>query len=456
MKLKNKLFLLNAAIILTVFLLMGVVAIAGVYDQNLKNVYNLLLHQSNFSQRYLNQYFEARALEDPHELLAENRPFLEARLGGQVGYPVLITGLVDEGLRPEQEAALKGSKAYFVDTSSRQRVFYFSFPIVFREEVLGSVSYQYSLFELDKMRQDLIYIFLGLFAFALILTFALSYLLSARIIKPLEILQHSAGEMGKGRFDAMEPIKTGDEIESLAGSFAKMGQDIKNMIGSLETEQAKQKTFYDSVTHEIRTPLTNIIGYADLFFRVAQDAEKEKSVSHIQQEGKALLNMVENLLELSKLKQYEIKLAKKEENLKAVFLDVLEAMAPRIRMYGFTVKTSLTDLRAEVDAGKIKQVLMNLVDNAVKYSEGDTLEINLWRDEQIYLQVKDNGRGISSGDLDKIQEPFYRVEKSRSRKLGGAGLGLSICREIIAKHGGRLAIESEVGRGTVVTICLQS
>jgi hypothetical protein len=129
MKLKNKLFTLNAAIILTVFLLMGVVAIAGIYDHNLKNVHNLLLHQSTFSQRYLSQYFAARAKEDPHNLLAENRSFLETQLTGQVGYPVVVTGLTGSALRPEQEAALKGSKAYYIDTSSEQRVFYFSFPI---------------------------------------------------------------------------------------------------------------------------------------------------------------------------------------------------------------------------------------------------------------------------------------------------------------------------------------
>jgi two-component system, OmpR family, sensor histidine kinase ArlS len=455
MKLKNKLFVLNAAIILTVFLLIGVVAIAGVYDQNLKNVHNLLLHQSIFSQRYLSQYFAARAKEDPHNLLAENRSFLEAQLMSQVGFPVVVTGLTGGALRPEQEAALRGSKAYFIDTWSVQGVFYFSFPIRYGEEVLGTVSYQYSLFELDRMRRDLVYIFLGLFTFALLLAFVLSYLLSARIIKPLEVLQHNAGELGKGRFDVMEPIKTGDEIDSLAESFSRMGQDIKGMIRSLEEEQAKQKRFYDSVTHEIRTPLTNIIGYADLFFRLEQEEEKEKSVALVHQEGEALLRMVENLLELSKLKQYEINLDKKEENLKTLMEETLEAMAPRLKMYGFTVKTNLANLFAEVDAGKLRQVLLNLMDNAIKYSDGDTLELRLWREEKVCLQVKDNGRGISPEDLDKILEPFYRVEKSRSRKLGGAGLGLSICREIIAKHGGGLAIESEVGQGTTVTICLQ-
>ncbi|WP_051534053.1 sensor histidine kinase [Desulfitibacter alkalitolerans] len=454
MKLRNKVFAINATIIIIVFLLMGIVAIERVYDHNLNNIYNQLLSQSNFSQRYLIQYLEARSSDAPQLLIEENKNSLESELMRQVGYPVAITGPNEFGLRPEQREALKGNRAYFINTADDQRVFSFSFPIIFDEQILGSVTYQYSLFELDKLRQDLIVIFLVLFIAAIILVFALSYLFSFRLINPLEKLQSAAKEFGKGNFDKIEKIKTGDEVESLALSFEKMGQDIQTMIQNLEEEQAKQKRFYDSVTHEIRTPLTNIIGYADLITRIKDDAEKEKSIKYVQQEGSTLLKMVENLLELSKLKQYDLKLTKKEENLKEIIENVLEAMALRMKKFSLTTEADLAEIKAKVDGEKIRQVLINLIDNAIKYSEGDKLELKLWHDDLIYIQIKDKGKGISKDDLENIVEPFYRVEKSRSRKLGGAGLGLSICQEIISKHGGELTIESELGVGTTVTICL--
>lgn len=455
MKLRNKIFAINAAAIVIVLIIIGIAAIEIVYSHNLENIYKQLLKNSSFSQRYLAQYLELQKKDELIPVLEENASFLENQLKRQVGHPVRLIGIQTVDLRPEQAEALKGNKAYFIDTKGEPQIFYFAFPVLYQEQTLGAVSYEYSLYELNQMRRDLIIIFSALFIVAMMLVFVLSYLFSYRLIMPLEKLQHTAGEFGRGNFDFVEEIKTGDEIESLAVSFNKMGRDIRGMINNLEEEQAKQKRFYDSVTHELRTPLTNIIGYADLAPRLEAKTEKEKCIQYIHQEGSSLLRMVEDLLDLSKLRQYDLTLVKKKENLREIVEGVLEAMAPRLKRAGYTVHSHLVDIKAEVDAGRIRQVLMNVIDNAIKHAGGDALTVKLWHDQSVFIEVADNGRGIPVNELDKIVEPFYRVEKSRSRKLGGVGLGLSICREIVGRHQSRLLIQSEPGAGTTVTICLQ-
>ena len=301
----------------------------------------------------------------------------------------------------------------------------------------------------------LLYVLLSVFAAAITVSMLLNYFLSFRAIKPLERLTSAAKEFSGGNFKEVEGIATGDEIEKLTHSFNDMGHRIRNMIGELRTEHEKQKKFLDNVTHEIRTPLTNILGYADLVSRVADEAQREKYGSYIRDEGNRLGGMINNLLELSQLNRYELSVAKEETELKALIEKVSSLMMDRAKKFGLDIITDLEQVSSNIDGAKIKQVLINLLDNAIKYSEGNTIEISLRREENIKIRISDNGIGISEEDINNIMEPFYRVDKSRSRKLGGNGLGLSICRDIVKAHGGDMTIESKANQGTVVTISLQ-
>lgn len=165
--------------------------------------------------------------------------------------------------------------------------------------------------------------------------------------------------------------------------------------------------------------------------------------------------MVNDLLELSRLNTYEQATIKNEVNLRTLIEEITNLMKDRARKYGFKIECMLEDLMVIADNEKIKQVIINLIDNSIRHSEGNEIIIRLWKADLIFISVSDNGIGIAEADIDNILEPFYRIDKSRSRKLGGSGLGLSICQGIVDAHGGSIKIESIVECGTTVTISLQ-
>ena len=453
MKLRNKIAVTNTLITLVILFVCSAIILKAVDNFNLYTVYRTLLGQSDFSRQYLYEYLKLR--DDPEATLAEEREKIEQDLVKQSGCEVTVAGLEEQDASPVQSEALKGNRAYIITDEADGRQFYLASPIFMNDRVIGTVLYRYSLYRVDSMRKSLLYVLLSVFAAAITVSMLLNYFLSFRAIKPLERLTSAAKEFSGGSFKEVEGIATGDEIEKLTHSFNDMGHRIRNMIGELRTEHEKQKKFLDNVTHEIRTPLTNILGYADLISRVADEAQREKYGSYIRDEGNRLVSMINNLLELSQLNRYELSVAKEETDLKALIEKVSSLMMDRAKKFGLDIITDLEQVSSNIDGAKIKQVLINLMDNAIKYSEGNIIEISLRREETIKIRISDNGIGIPEEDINNIMEPFYRVDKSRSRKLGGNGLGLSICRDIIKAHGGDMTIESKANQGTVVTISLQ-
>ncbi|HOV25281.1 MAG TPA: HAMP domain-containing sensor histidine kinase [Pseudobacteroides sp.] len=453
MKLRLKVISMNMFIIVAILLVSGIIVIRTIDNSNLYTSYQYVLSQSNFTEQYLEEYLKIS--EKPDVSLELNINSLEEKLRLQSGCDVKIKDNKKEAENKMEESARSGKKVYFINTEGSNRKLLMTFPIMVRGSIIGTVSLEYSLYQADNMKRNIKITLIILLVFALLVSFLLSYIFSYRMIKPLEKLTFTTKEYSKGNFNEIVGVSTGDEIENLANSFNDMGKNIKYMIDKLTDEKQKQKKFIDSVTHEIRTPITNIIGYADLSGRVNEEEQRKKYYTYIIDESKRLLNMVNNLLELSQLNQYEFSIVKKEIDLKSIILKVVELMKDRAGKFGITIDCELQDVKANVDEEKIKQVVMNIIDNAIKYSEGSIIEIKLWKEQYIFIRFRDNGIGIPKADLDNITEPFYRVDKSRSRKLGGSGLGLSICMEIINSHGGRLDIDSQEGEGTIVTISLQ-
>jgi len=453
MKLRTKVTTMNVLITAVIILISGLIVLKTVDNSNLYGMYQNLLSQSNFTEQYLSEYM--RSNDNSGEILEEERSSLEDILTMNMGCVVEIDGLSVNDPTELQKGALSGKKVYLIDTTGNVRTFSLCMPIYSNEKIIGCVILENSLYQADMMKKNLIFTLLPVSFIALIILFILSYLFSYRLIKPLEELTLVTKEFSKGNFNEIKAIRTGDEIERLTDSFNKMGQGIKLIIEDLKEEQKKQKKFLDNVTHEIRTPLTNIIGYADLSNRTKESEDLEKYLSYITGESNRLLSMVNDLLELSRLNTYEQAIIKNEINLINLIEQIINLMKDRARKYGFEIQCILEDLVAVADNEKLKQVIINLIDNAIKHSEGDEIIIRLWKADFIYISVSDNGIGIPEVDIDNILQPFYRIDKSRSRKFGGSGLGLSLCQEIVVSHGGNIKIESIIECGTTVTFYLQ-
>jgi signal transduction histidine kinase len=453
MKLRTKVTTMNVLITTVIIIISGLIVLKTIDNSNLYGMYQKILSQSNFTEQYLSEFMK---MKDPTgEVLEEQKAFLEDILTTNMGCEVKIDGLSVNDPNELQKSALSGKKVYLIDTTGSSRRFTLSFPVYSNEKLIGCVTLENSMYQVDMMKRNLFFTLLSIAFTALFILFILSYIFSYRLIKPLEKLTLITKEFSKGNFNEIKAIRTGDEIEGLTDSFNKMGQDIKLIIEDLKEEQKKQKKFLDNVTHEIRTPLTNIIGYADLSNRTKESEHLEKYLSYITGESNRLLGMVNDLLELSRLNTYEQAIIKNEVNLRNLIEQITNLMKDRARKYGFKIEYKLENLVVIADSEKLKQVIINLIDNAIKHSEGDHIIIRLWKADFIYISVSDNGVGIPEADIDNILQPFYRIDKSRSRKLGCSGLGLSICHEIVVAHGGNIKIESMIECGTTVTFSLQ-
>ncbi len=453
MKLRKKVIFANMIIITLVLVISSPIIVATVDNANLHAVYQYLLRQSNFSQQYLAEYLKTVA--EPSRAFEYNRLTLEKMLEDLSGCEVTVTSIADEKVFPIQEYALSGKKTYLIETTGDVRKFYLSFPVYMNGGIVGAVTFEQPLYREDAMKRGLILVLAIIFTLALLVSLVLSLVFSRRLIKPLELLTRASEKFSEGNFEPVALPRTRDELRFLTDSFNNMGRNIGAMLQKLRNEQEKQKNFIDNVTHEIRTPLTNILGYVDLAGRVADEDKRQRYYSYIKSEGERLLDMVNNLLELSRLNKYDLSANREKTDVTMLVMRVIELMKHRAESSDIKIIPDLGQVTADVDADKVKQVLLNLMDNALKYSEGKQITVRLWKEDKVYLSVSDDGRGIPEEDIPHVAEPFYRSDKSRSRKLGGSGLGLAVCREIARAHDGELLIESRKGEGTTVTISLQ-
>ncbi|WP_303861618.1 ATP-binding protein [Alkalibaculum bacchi] len=232
-------------------------------------------------------------------------------------------------------------------------------------------------------------------------------------------------------------------------------RDITKMY-ALESEQ---KNFISNVSHELRTPLTTIIGYTDLLNRRGTDNPEllSKSLNTINSEGQRLLRLVNDLLSLSKYERADFKLILTSVDINTLLEDVINQMKIKSLKYNVDIdykRLELPTIRGDYD--RLKQVFINILDNAIKYSNpGDIINVvAINYDDYVEISIRDHGPGIPEENLSRIFDAFYRVEEDRSRQIGGTGLGLSIVKSIVGSHNGHVRIESKTGEGTMVAVKL--
>ncbi len=221
-----------------------------------------------------------------------------------------------------------------------------------------------------------------------------------------------------------------------------------------------QQEFVANVSHELRTPLTTVKNYVETLLNGAQENPEIRGrfLHVLEKETERMVKLVKDLLVLSQMDYQETKWSKGRAGLVATVLDVLEQVEFEVKARDLQINTSLPDdeVILEVDVDKIRQVLLNLMDNAIKFTPpGGTLSVSFTAcREEACVSVQDTGTGIPPKDVERVFERFYRVDKTRSRGSGGTGLGLSIARQIIEAHGGRIFLNSALNQGTEVTFCL--
>ncbi len=258
--------------------------------------------------------------------------------------------------------------------------------------------------------------------------------------------------MAEGEYDYRAKKVSEDELGQLTLDFNRMANALEENIGKLEQEIQDREDFVAAFAHELKTPLTAIIGYADMLRSHRLDEEKSfLSANYIYTEGKRLEAMSFRLLEIMVTRhgEPEFQMVSADK-----LFQYLYSMYATNRTMRFRLRHDKGMVWAEPNL--IKSVLMNLIDNACKASDGGSvIEVKGIRLKTGYqFSVKDFGVGIPKEEQEKITKAFYMVDKSRSRSRNGAGLGLALCTEILTLHGSRLEIDSEPGKGTCMSFVL--
>jgi two-component system sensor histidine kinase BaeS len=276
---------------------------------------------------------------------------------------------------------------------------------------------------------------------ALFLALLLSYLLTRRILRPLYLMTSATAKIASGTYSERLEITSRDEIGHLAGSFNRMAD-------SLEKLDNLRKTMVADAAHELRTPLTNLRGYMEALSDGVIPPSTD-TFRMLQDEIMRLVGLVEELQQLAKADTARAFLNRQELSLHGLIEQILRLYGPNFLDKQIRVETrfspSADTVRADRD--RLLQVLRNLLENAWKFTpkQGTVIVSTERTTEGIKVLFKNSGEGIPAEDLPHIFERFYRAERSRSRETGGAGIGLSIVRELVEAHGGSVGSESSGG-----------
>lgn len=347
---------------------------------------------------------------------------------------------------------------------------YFSMPVSVEARYIGIARYymDYTEARIEAERIGLLVTRISAIVFLAI--FVTIIFVLNKIVHPIrklaKISNQVTRDMEKGQLDEKHYLelkwsKKKDEVGELTNNYKLMLKTVEEQLEKLQDDKEEiyrlmesKKSFYDNVTHELKTPLTTITGYAQLLeSNGKEDAVLfEKGIQVIQEESKRLHKMVIQLLEMA---DYERKQEKSPILLEQIIQSVAESMEMKAKRYENHIVTKVEEgLLIMGEADKIRQVLINIIDNAIKYG-AEREEISILgksEQEQVVIQITNKGKGLNQEEIDHIFEAFYRVDKEYSRERGSAGLGLSICNQIVEQHGGTITVQSVVNKETTFSL----
>lgn len=307
------------------------------------------------------------------------------------------------------------------------------------------------LYTLGELLLELFSPMLAVLVLALVLALLLAAHWSRQITRPLESI------------DLQNPDERGvyDELRPLLGRISGQNRQLQQKVEELKLEHQRQdslrREFTANVSHELKTPLTSISGYAELMENgMVKPEDISRFSGTIYHEAQRLIVLVNDIIRLSQLEDPDAQDERRPVELYALCREIIVSLSPAAekRQVRFTLAGQSTEVLGVRRV--LEEIIYNLCDNAVKYNRpGGTVSVSLRREEGCaLLQVRDTGIGIPQDQLDRVFERFYRVDKSHSREVGGTGLGLSIVKHGAAYHGGTVSVESREGEGSTFTVCL--
>lgn len=325
-------------------------------------------------------------------------------------------------------------------------------PITVNDQVVGyMMSSSNSTAALEQFLIQILKMFLISATLVLIVVCIIIYFVTYQLVKPLKEMSGAAKKFGDGDFSTRLRIHSYDEVGELAIS-------LNNMAQSLSTLETMRRSFISNVSHELKTPMQTIGGFIDGILDGTIPADQQKKYLRIvSDEIKRLSMIVRTMLELARIEAGQIPLDKKPVDLVELICKTLFSLERQIEGKQLTVSGLETDkIHVEADENLIQQVIYNLVENAIKFSNPEGyLEFGFRREgATVHLQIKNSGEGIAADEIPLVFDRFYKSDRSRGQDKSGVGLGLYIVRSIVSLHGGVITVESVQGEYCAFTVSL--
>ncbi len=315
-----------------------------------------------------------------------------------------------------------------------------------------TILYARDISNIYELRLQSIYLSLLLTAALIILLGFLSYIYSRWITRPIELLNQNAKDISEGNY-SIRCIPTKDEFLTLGNAFNQMASAVETHTAQLEEKAKDLQEFIDDLSHEMNTPLTSIQGYSEFLINAkATKDQKQKAAENIHLEAKRMKDIYTKLMQLTLTRVPEPELS--SVLITDLFHELEERFILQMARQQITLEQQIETHEMTLDYTSILMLLSNLIKNSMQaLPNGGTIALKSYQlNSNQVIEVSDNGFGIPKDKINDITKPFYRVDKSRSRKTGGAGLGLSICKRIASLHKADMMIHSEEGTGTKIQV----
>lgn len=246
------------------------------------------------------------------------------------------------------------------------------------------------------------------------------------------------------------------EINIIAETTTKMSKNVKDYLNQIEMEKQIRQEFFSNASHELKTPITSVQGYAELLESgiIQEEGQKRDFLNRIKKEAANMNNLINDILMISRLETKDAEVLKSNVRLSIVLDDIIESIKPLAASHEVLIHMDCKPICIYANTQQMKELFGNLISNAVKYNKpgGEVWVKVREEDRNLIVQVKDNGVGIPKESLSRIFERFYRVDKGRSKKQGGTGLGLSIVKHIVNFYHGTISVRSELDKETEFTV----
>ena len=337
--------------------------------------------------------------------------------------------------------------SYYIYVASHNKIYNKELSIIIKRNVTA----------VYRELNDNLRFYVLLFASVLAIAAVLLYIISSVLTNPLEKLNKVTEKIAGGEYDVRSDVGSSDEVGMLSDKFNVMAESVENHVNELQDMVVRRDRFVKDFIHEIKTPMTSVIGYADTLRSIEMTEEEEKeALDYIYSEGKRLENLSMRLFDLLYLKDNDI--TKVNSEMDVIIREACQSMKPKAESREIKINAEAEKGCISCDRELIKTVVINIIDNAIKASDkGSQIDVTGKCDDGKYiLKIKDSGIGMTEEDIKYMFDEFYMADKSRTRREGGAGIGLSLVKQILDRHDAEISVESEMGKGTTVSICFKT